>query len=205
MSVKTASRPLESPAVAPPLGAHHDGGGASFALFSSVADGVELCLFDDSGAETRWSLAAGRRVRVAGLPAGRAAGPALRISCARAVGSVVGRRAVTRRSCCSTRMPARSRVRCAGIRRSTVTRPMTRISRTAATRRRTCRARSWSAADFDWGADRRPGRAMADSIFYEVHVKGFTDAAPRCAREAARHLRRDGASGRRRSTCSGSA
>jgi len=30
------------------------------------------------------------------------------------------------------------------------------------------------AGDFDWGDDRRPGRAMADSIFYEVHVKGFT-------------------------------
>ena len=55
MSVKTASRAQEVPATAP-LGAHHDGSGASFALFSSVADGVELCLFDDSGAETRWSL-----------------------------------------------------------------------------------------------------------------------------------------------------
>lgn len=52
MSVKTTSRALESPAAAP-LGAHHDGTGASFALFSSVAEAVELCLFDDSGAETR--------------------------------------------------------------------------------------------------------------------------------------------------------
>ena len=32
------------------------------------------------------------------------------------------------------------------------------------------------ASDFDWGEDRSPGRAMADSIFYEVHVKGFTQA-----------------------------
>ena len=38
MSVKTTSRALELPPRAP-LGAHHDGGGASFALFSSVADG----------------------------------------------------------------------------------------------------------------------------------------------------------------------
>ena len=30
------------------------------------------------------------------------------------------------------------------------------------------------ASDFDWGEDRSPGRPMADSIFYEVHVKGFT-------------------------------
>ena len=58
MSVETASRPLES-APAAPLGAHQDGGGASFALFSSVADAVELCLFDDAGAETRRSLEQG--------------------------------------------------------------------------------------------------------------------------------------------------
>ena len=55
MSVKTTNRAQEVPATAP-LGARHDGRGATFALFSSVADGVELCLFDDSGAETRWSL-----------------------------------------------------------------------------------------------------------------------------------------------------
>jgi isoamylase len=34
------------------------------------------------------------------------------------------------------------------------------------------------ADDFDWGQDRPPGRAMADSIFYEVHVKGFTQLHP---------------------------
>ncbi|HET7328760.1 MAG TPA: glycogen debranching protein GlgX [Nocardioidaceae bacterium] len=36
-----------------PLGATYDGGGTNFALFSEVAEGVELCLFDDDGAETR--------------------------------------------------------------------------------------------------------------------------------------------------------
>ena len=59
MSVKTTSRALEVPATAP-LGAHHDGRGASFALFSSVADGVELCLFDDSGARDALEPRAGR-------------------------------------------------------------------------------------------------------------------------------------------------
>ena len=90
MSVKTTSRALESPAAAP-LGAHHDGSGATFALFSSVAEAVELCLFDDSGAETRWSLELGRRLRMGGLFAGRAVGPALRLSGARPVGSACGR------------------------------------------------------------------------------------------------------------------
>ena len=39
-----------------PLGATFDGGGTNFSVFSSVADRVELCLFDDAGAETRIAL-----------------------------------------------------------------------------------------------------------------------------------------------------
>jgi len=39
-----------------PLGATYDGVGTNFALFSEVADRVELCLFDDQGVETRIGL-----------------------------------------------------------------------------------------------------------------------------------------------------
>ena len=39
-----------------PLGATFDGVGTNFALFSEVADRVELCLFDEGGAETRVAL-----------------------------------------------------------------------------------------------------------------------------------------------------
>jgi isoamylase len=39
-----------------PLGASWDGTGTNFALFSEVADRVELCLFDDRGRETRFDL-----------------------------------------------------------------------------------------------------------------------------------------------------
>jgi isoamylase len=39
-----------------PLGATYDGGGTNFALFSEVAERVELCLFDDAGRETRIDL-----------------------------------------------------------------------------------------------------------------------------------------------------
>jgi len=35
-----------------PLGATYDGSGTNFALFSEVADRVDLCLFDDKGVET---------------------------------------------------------------------------------------------------------------------------------------------------------
>ena len=39
-----------------PLGATFDGSGTNFALFSEVAERVELCLFDDDGVETRVEL-----------------------------------------------------------------------------------------------------------------------------------------------------
>ncbi|MDQ1748869.1 MAG: isoamylase, partial [Frankiaceae bacterium] len=44
------------PGTAYPLGATYDGSGTNFALFSEVADKVELCLFDDDGTETRLAL-----------------------------------------------------------------------------------------------------------------------------------------------------
>ncbi|MFY0406366.1 glycogen debranching protein GlgX [Solicola sp. PLA-1-18] len=39
-----------------PLGATYDGAGTNFALFSEVAEGVELCLFDGDGTEERIAL-----------------------------------------------------------------------------------------------------------------------------------------------------
>jgi glycogen operon protein len=39
-----------------PLGAAYDGAGTNFSLFSEVAEGVELCLFDHAGEETRIAL-----------------------------------------------------------------------------------------------------------------------------------------------------
>src|SRR5947209_11603326 len=57
------------------LGAHLDDQGAGFSLFSSLAEAVELCLLDDSGRETRWSLNQGDgyvwRGYVPGLVAGQ--------------------------------------------------------------------------------------------------------------------------------------
>ena len=41
------------PGTAYPLGATYDGSGVNFALFSEIAEEVELCLIDDEGAETR--------------------------------------------------------------------------------------------------------------------------------------------------------
>jgi glycogen operon protein len=55
--VSPASQPAEIwPGKAYPLGATYDGSGTNFALFSEVADKVELCLFDEDGTETRYTL-----------------------------------------------------------------------------------------------------------------------------------------------------
>jgi glycogen operon protein len=45
-----------------PLGAHWDGSGTNFSIFSEHADHVELCLFDDEGNETRLEMP-GRRAQ----------------------------------------------------------------------------------------------------------------------------------------------
>jgi isoamylase len=39
-----------------PLGATYDGVGTNFALFSEVAESVELCLFDEAGDEVRIAM-----------------------------------------------------------------------------------------------------------------------------------------------------
>ncbi|WP_417234256.1 glycogen debranching protein GlgX [Arthrobacter sp.] len=44
------------PGDAYPLGATYDGNGTNFALYSEVAEAVQLCLLDDDGAETRIDL-----------------------------------------------------------------------------------------------------------------------------------------------------
>jgi isoamylase len=44
------------PGTAYPLGATFDGNGTNFALYSEAAEKVELCLFDEAGAETRVEL-----------------------------------------------------------------------------------------------------------------------------------------------------
>ncbi len=44
------------PGRAYPLGAHYDGVGGNFAVYAGEADAVELCLFDDEGVESRLEL-----------------------------------------------------------------------------------------------------------------------------------------------------
>ena len=57
-----------------PLGATYDGTGTNFAIFSEVAEAVELCLFDPSATSARSSCTS--RTRSSGTPTCPASSPA---------------------------------------------------------------------------------------------------------------------------------
>jgi glycogen operon protein len=143
-----------------------------------VAEAVELCLFDPSGQETRWSLQQGEGFVWQGYlpdaPLGQRYGfrvygpwdPAAGVRCnpakllldpyARAIaGDVHWHPAVY------------------GHVADDPNRPDDQDSAPYVPR-----SLLIAAGGFDWSDDRRPGRAMADSIFYEVHVEGFTKLHP---------------------------
>ena len=62
-----------------PLGAHPEAGGVRFAVASSVAERVELCLIDDDGNERRIELTGTDVRRVARIGARRHARPEVRL------------------------------------------------------------------------------------------------------------------------------
>ena len=176
MAVGSTRRKLE-PAARAPLGARHDGAGASFGLFSSVADAVELCLFDREGTETRFDLEQGDAFAwqgyVPGVEPGQRYGfrvhgpwdPASGDRCnpakllldpyARAVAGEVRWHPAVFGHVPDDPDRADGTDSAPYVPRSVVV-----------------------AGEFDWGDDRPPARAMAESIFYEVHVKGFTKLHP---------------------------
>jgi isoamylase len=151
------------------LGAHVDGDGVDFAVFSSVADAVEVAIFDEQGGETRRPLEPADgdvwRAHVAGAGHGTRYGfrvhgpwdPAAGLRCnaakllldpyARAIAG-----AVEWNPALDGGDPADS---APYVPRSVV-----------------------CDAPFDWAGDRPPDVALADSIVYEVHVKGFTRLHP---------------------------
>src|SRR5262249_39135162 len=151
------------------LGAHADAQGADFAVFSSVAEGVELCLFDADGNETRQPLDADTgyvwRGRVDGLKAGSLYGfrvhgpwdPGHGARCnsakllldpyARAIaGSVQWHPSLFGEDGDDSAPYVPRSVVCAG--------------------------------EFDWRGDAAPGTPLEDSIIYELHAKGFTKLHP---------------------------
>jgi len=168
------TRPKVWPGRSYPLGALFDGYGTNFAVFSSVAERVELCLFD--GVETRIDLTCGTgQVWHAYLPeVGHQ--HALRVSRPTDRGTSRAGCAATRTSCSSIRTRARSPKASSGAPRSAG------IATTADRRPRTARRTRFRSVVvqpyFDWGNDRRLEIPWNETVIYEVHVKGFTHRHP---------------------------
>jgi len=160
-----------------PLGATYDGGGTNFSLFSEVAEKVELCLFDDDGAERRivldevdascWhgylpSVAPGQRYgyRVHGPwapEAGQRCNPAklLLDPYAKAIEGQVQWDQACFPYNFGDENSRNDDDSAPFVPRSVVHNPY-----------------------FDWGNDRPPDIQLNESVIYETHVKGFTARHP---------------------------
>ncbi len=169
-----------------PLGAHWDGEGVNFAIFSAHATSVELCLFDSADAprkSVRFTLPERSEDvwhgYVPGLSPGqlygyRVHGPyspqqghrfnphkLLIDPYARALsGSIQWDKAMY------------------GYR---VDSPYTDLTIDSATAHPTCPAAVVIDPRFDWGDDVPPGTPLRESVIYELHVKGFTRLHPEVA------------------------
>jgi glycogen operon protein len=178
--VASASTPSERqvwPGEALPLGAHWDGRGTNFSVFSEVATRVDLCLFDDNGHEERVRLREvsafcfhgylpgtgpgqryGFRVEGPWAPAdGHRCNPAklLLDPYARAITGAVQWGPAVLPYVIDSEDEASGEDSAPFVPRSVVIDPA-----------------------FDWGGDRLPGRPLHESVIYEVHVKGFTMRMP---------------------------
>jgi glycogen operon protein len=161
-----------------PLGARFDGRGTNFALWAAAADAVELCLFDERGGETRVPVTEstfqvwhcylpgvgpgqryGYRVHGPWLPlAGARWNPAKLLTDPYALAldgdfrlddAVFGHRRDADDTVRDDRDSAPF------VPRSVVVHD-----------------------EFDWGQDRPPGTPWAETVLYELHVRGFTMRHP---------------------------
>ena len=161
-----------------PLGCSFDGIGANISVFSEIAEAVEICLFDDAGAETRLELPERTGQTVHGYLPDISPGPALRVPCPRAVES--GRRPalqseqVAARPVCPRRRRARA-VERSRVRVSASDNPDERNDADSAPFvPRSVVVNPW----FDWEGDQLLRTPWSDTIIYEAHVKGATKLHP---------------------------
>jgi isoamylase len=165
------------PGKAYPLGAAYDGSGTNFAVFSEVAESVELCLFDADGNETRVTLPevdgfvwhgflpnveSGQRYgyRIHGPydpAAGQRCNPnkLLLDPYSKAIDGTFDWDQSLFSYNFGDPDSRNDDDSAASMPKSVVINPY-----------------------FDWGVDRPPQREYADSIIYEAHVKGLTETHP---------------------------
>ena len=163
-----------------PLGASLDADGINFAVPSTHATAIELCVYDDDGRSERWRAPLPARTgdvwhgRLPGAGAGlvyglRAHGPwapreGQRFNPAKLLLDPWAREIVG-----EFRWDPRHR----GDDAANPARPDPRDNADAA-----CKARVAGDDGFDWGDDAPPRTAWANTVLYEVHVRGFSRRHP---------------------------
>ncbi|MDQ3422470.1 MAG: glycogen debranching protein GlgX [Actinomycetota bacterium] len=172
----TAAPPLVRPGQQAPLGATYHPEATTFAVWAADASGVELCLYDEAGRETREPVREHSlgvwHCRIPGVMPGQRYG--FRVHGPWDPGR--GRRF----------NPAKLLLDPYARAITGPLDPREEVYATAPGGERDDRdsapfvPRSVVVADdgFDWGDDRRPDLAWADTVIYELHVKGFTQQHP---------------------------
>jgi glycogen operon protein len=157
-----------------PLGAHWDGAGTNFALFSEAAEAVDLCLLDDRGDEQRIELEETTYHVWHGYLPG--IGPGQRYGFRVDGPYDPGRGARFNPSKLLVDPYARA------IDGQLRLDPAIFGSDGDAQDHRDSRGQVPVSVvvhdDFDWGPDDRPVHGWADTVIYELHVKGFTALHP---------------------------
>jgi glycogen operon protein len=151
------------------LGAHADPRGAAFAVFSSVASAVELCLFDDAGREHREQMEADDgyvwRCHIKGVGHGARYGYRVHGPWDPAAGS--------RCNAAKLLLDPYARAVTGGVSWHPALRGDDPTDSAAYVPRSVV-----CASPFEWRGDHRPRTPLEDSIIYELHVKGFTKQHP---------------------------
>ncbi len=150
-----------------PLGATFDGEGTSFALFSASAEAVDLCLFE-AGRETRIPL----EDRTAHVWHGYLPGVRPGQEYGYRVEGPYDPPGGQRHDPSKLLVDPYARAISGGYRLDDAVFEPRRDSAPHVPRSVVVHD------EFDWGQDRRPGTAWADSVVYELHVKGFTARHP---------------------------
>jgi isoamylase len=167
-----------------PLGAHWDGRGTNFSLFSEVAERVELCLFDERGEETRIHLPERTAFCWHGYLPGVTPGQRYGFRVHGPWDPSHGHR------CNPAKLLIDPYARAiAGQLEWNATVFPYPLGGDDLQRDETDSAPHMPKAvvvdnRFDWGGDCPPGRGLHETVVYEVHLKGFTQQHPDIPRRA---------------------
>ena len=151
------------------LGAVCDSAGISFAVFSSLAEGVDLCLFDDGGAETRVPL----ELDEGFIWRGRAEGVSPGVRYGFRVRGPYDPGSGARCNPAKLLLDPYARAISGAVRFDEALGGDNDVDSAPFMPRSVVYA-----SQFDWSGERRPDTSLADSVIYELHVKGHTHLHP---------------------------